>query len=48
MPYTLEHNVVAERKNRSIVEAINAMFHDQGLPKFLWVELANIVMYAQN
>eukprot|EP00253_Pinus_taeda_P017702 PITA_17702 len=30
--YTPEQNVVDERKNRTIIEAIRAMLHDQGLP----------------
>jgi len=33
--YTPKQNGVAERKNRSIIEATHAMLHDQGLPKFL-------------
>ena len=48
MPYTPEQNGVAERKNRSIVEVVHAMLHDQGLPKFIWGEVANIAMYVQN
>ncbi len=46
--HTPEQNGVTERKNRSIVEAVCAMLHDQGLPKFLWAEAANIIMYVQN
>ena len=34
-PYTPEQNGVAERKNRTIVEAVCAMLHDQRFPKFL-------------
>eukprot|EP00253_Pinus_taeda_P001882 PITA_01882 len=47
-PYTPEQNGVVERKNRSIVEVVCAMLHDQGLPKFLWGEAANTVVYVQN
>ena len=47
-PYTLEQNGVAERKNRTIMEAIRAMLHDQSLPKFLWAEAANTAVYVQN
>ena len=47
-PYTLEQNGVAERKNGSIVEAVCAMLHDQGLPKFLLGEVANTIVYVQN
>eukprot|EP00253_Pinus_taeda_P012697 PITA_12697 len=46
--YTLEQNVVAERNNRTIIEATRAMLHDQGLPKFLWGEAANTAIYVQN
>ena len=47
-PYTPEQNGVAERKNRTIVKVVRAMLHYQGLPKFLWVEVANAVVYVQN
>eukprot|EP00253_Pinus_taeda_P004562 PITA_04562 len=46
--YTPEQNGVAERKNRTIVEATRAMLCDQGLPKFLWGKAANTVVYIQN
>jgi len=47
-PYTLEQNGVAERKNRTIVDAIRTMLHDKKLPKFLWAEVANTAAYVQN
>ena len=47
-PYTPKQNGVAERKNRTIMEAIRAMLHDQSLPKFLWAEAANTAVYVQN
>eukprot|EP00253_Pinus_taeda_P027015 PITA_27015 len=40
-PYTPEQNGVAERKNRTIVEVVRTMLHDQGLLKFLWAGAAN-------
>ena len=46
--YTPEQNGVIERKNITILEAARAMFYDQGLPKFLWGEAANTVVYVQN
>ena len=46
--YTPEKNGVAERNNRTIVEATCAMLCDQGLPKFLWGEVVNTVVYVQN
>ena len=48
VPYTLEHNGVAERKNRSIVGSVRAMFHDQSLPFFLLAEACSIAVYLQN
>ena len=48
MPYTLEQNGVAHRKNRSIMEVARAMLHDQKLPKFLWAEVTNTTLYVQN
>eukprot|EP00253_Pinus_taeda_P015808 PITA_15808 len=47
-PYTPEQNGVEERKNRTIVEAVRVMLHDQRLPKFLWVEAVNSAVYVQN
>jgi len=46
--YTPEQNGVAEKKNRTIIEATRAMLHDQGLPMFLWGEAANTTVYLQN
>ena len=46
--YTPEQNGVAERKNRTIVEAAHAMLCDQGLLKFLWGEATNTAVYIQN
>ena len=47
-PYTTEHTGVAERKNRTIVEVVRAMLHDQRLLKFLWAEATNTIVYVQN
>jgi transposase InsO family protein len=46
VPYNPQHNGVAERKNRSIVEASKAMIHDQDLPMFLWGEASSTTMYV--
>ena len=46
--YTPEHNDVAERKNRTIMEVAHAMLCDQGLPKFLWGEASNTTIYIEN
>ena len=43
VPYKPQQNKVAERKNRSIVGATNAMIHDQGLPLFCGQRLATLL-----
>jgi hypothetical protein len=47
-PYNPQHNGVAERKNRSIVEAAKAMIHDQNLPMHLWEKASSTAAYVQN
>ena len=47
-PYNPQQNGVAERKNRTIMEAAKAMLHDQDLPIHLWAEAARTVVYVQN
>jgi hypothetical protein len=48
VPYNPQQNGVAERKNRSIVEATKEMIHDQNLPMILWAEASMTVVYVQN
>ena len=38
IPYNPQQNGVAERKNRSIMDAVKDVIHDQDLPLYLWVE----------
>ena len=47
-PYTPQQNGIAERKNRSIIEAAKAMIHDHNLPMHLWVEASKTIVYVQN
>jgi hypothetical protein len=47
-PYNPQQNVVAERKNRTIMEVVKTMIHDQDLPMCLWAEAAMAVVYVQN
>jgi hypothetical protein len=46
--YNPPQNGVAERKNRTIMEAEKTMIHDQDLPMHLWAEAARIVVYVKN
>ena len=45
-PYNPQQNGVAERKNRTIMEAVKAMIHDQDLPMHLWAEAARTAIYV--
>ena len=47
-PYNPQHNGVAERKNRTIMEGARAMLHDQDLPMHLWEESTKTTVYVQN
>ena len=47
-PYNPQQNGIAERKNRTIMEAGREMLHDQDLPMHLWVEVARTTVYVQN
>ena len=48
IPYNPQQNGVVERKNKSIMEAVKAMIHDQDLPMYLWEELARTTVHVQN
>ena len=41
-PYNSQQNGVAERKNRTIMEATKEMLHDQDLSMHLWLESSRI------
>jgi hypothetical protein len=47
-PYNPQQNGVAERKNRTILEAVKTMIHDQDLPMCLWAEATMETIYVQN
>jgi hypothetical protein len=47
-PYNPQQNGVAERKNRTIMEAVKTMIHDQDLPMHLWAVAARTSVYVQN
>ena len=43
--YKPQHNGLAERKNKSIINTAKAKIHDQGMLMFFWVEECNIKVY---
>ena len=46
--HTPEHNGVAERLNRTLLEKVRAMLHESDLPKFLWAEAISHAVYLKN
>jgi hypothetical protein len=48
VPYNPQQNGVAERKNKTIIEATKAMIHDRSLPMILWAEASMTTIYVQN
>ena len=45
---TPEHNRVAERLNRTLLEKVRAILHGSGLPKFLWGEAVKHAIWLKN
>ena len=45
---TPQHNSIAERRNRTIVERVCALLHSSGLPKTFWGEAARHVVWLMN
>ena len=43
--YTPEQNGVAERKNRSVVEATRVMLEEKSMRKFYWAEVVRTAVY---
>ncbi|TLX70005.1 DDE-type integrase/transposase/recombinase, partial [Labilibacter sediminis] len=47
-PHTPQQNGVAERRNRTLIEAARTMLCDSNLPVFFWAEAINTACYVQN
>lgn len=47
-PYTHECNGVAERANRTLLEAARSMLFDAGLPPSFWAEAVSTAVYVRN
>ena len=47
-PYNPQQNSVVEWKNRTILEVVKTMIHDQDLPMCLWEKATMAVVYIQN
>ena len=47
-PYTPQQNGVAERKNRTLIEAARTMLVDSRLPVHFWSEAVNHACYTMN
>ncbi|GJT69554.1 putative ribonuclease H-like domain-containing protein [Tanacetum coccineum] len=45
---TLQQNGVAERRNRTLIEAARTMLADSKLPTTFWAEVVNTACYVQN
>lgn len=45
---TPQHNGVAERLNRTLLERVRAALHDSGLPRFLWGEAVRHAVWLKN
>jgi hypothetical protein len=45
---TPQHNGVAERYNRTVIEKVRAMLHSSGLPKALWAEAVRHAVWVLN
>ena len=47
-PRTSQQNGVAERKNRTLIEAARSMLSEYSLPKYFWAEAVNTACYVLN
>ncbi|KAJ9543903.1 hypothetical protein OSB04_023610 [Centaurea solstitialis] len=47
-PRTPQHNGVAERRNRTLIEAARSLLADSNMPITFWAEAVNTACYVQN
>ena len=48
VPYTPQQNGVAERMNRTLMEAVRSMLHHAKLPQKFWAEAVSTAVYLRN
>jgi len=48
MPGSLDHNGVAERRNRTLLDMVQSMLNSSNLPKSLWTEALKTTVYILN
>jgi len=47
-PYTPQHNGVAERKNKTIMDMARSMLKEKGMPNYFWAEAVICFVYLIN
>ncbi|MCI13909.1 copia-type polyprotein, partial [Trifolium medium] len=47
-PYTPQHNGLAERRNRTVLNMVRSMIREKSLPSYLWGEAASTAVYILN
>ena len=47
-PYNTQQNDVGDRNNKTIMEVVKAMIHDQDLSMRLWAVATRTTIYVQN
>lgn len=47
-PGTPQQNIIVERKNMNLIEAVRTMLKEAKLPIYFWAEVVNILCFTQN
>ena len=45
-PYNTQQNGVGDRNNKTIMEVVKSMIHDQDLPMHVWSEVARTTVFV--